>query len=215
MAALDSKKQLEDVVVGCFDRGLFSEAIQVVAECRRESNDEGRVLLMRQLKAVAEVLRFGQEGGDERYFMERYGAFVKLVHPDKCRMESKRYCEKAFVILQQCRTHSPLGVAHTNDPTDDVWWDSWDNERDSDHGDSTCDCQGDVEELEALSIDDLKDEVRRREDALWEDSSTQSLEERRQRLVRAREVLVDMMQCKETDDTEGVVLSGTEGGFLA
>src|SRR6056297_3077249 len=179
MAALSSKYQLEDTVVGCFDRGAFSEAIEIVSDedftqiLHAESREDA-VLRRRQLKAVAELLKFGLEGGDERYFMERYGTFAKLVHPDKCRMEAKQYCEKAFRILQQCRRHSShLGseaavvVAESDIHDDDVWWDSWDGKDNPYDGDnSTHDDEDDVEELAALSVDDLKEEVQKREDSL-------------------------------------------------
>ncbi|KAI8105597.1 hypothetical protein M9434_000181 [Picochlorum sp. BPE23] len=226
MAALSSKYQLEDTVVGCFDRGAFSEAIEIVSDedftqtLHAESREDA-VLRRRQLKAVAELLKFGQEGGDERYFMERYGTFAKLVHPDKCRMEAKQYCEKAFRILQQCRKHSShLGSAAAvvvdesdiHDDDDNVWWDSWDDKDNPYDGDnSTHDDEDDVEELAALSVDDLKEEVRKREDSLWGDSTTLSLEERRQRLMRAREVLADRLR-KAAAASEEVDRTG--GGFL-
>jgi len=233
MAALSSKYQLEDTVVGCFDRGAFSEAIEIVSDedftqtLHAESREDA-VLRRRQLKAVAELLKFGQEGGDERYFMERYGTFAKLVHPDKCRMEAKQYCEKAFRILQRCRRHSShLGSAAAvvvvaesdihDDDDDNVWWDSWDGKDNPYDGDnSTPDDEDDVEELAALSVDDLKEEVQKREDSLWGDSTTLSLEERRQRLVRAREMLADRLQRRKAAAASDEVdlTGGTGGGFL-
>lgn len=228
MAALSSKYQLEDTVVGCFDRGAFSEAIEIVSDedftqtLHAESREDA-VLRRRQLKAVAELLKFGQEGGDERYFMERYGTFAKLVHPDKCRMEAKQYCEKAFRILQQCRKHSShLGsaaavvVAESDiHDDDDVWWDSWDGKDNPYDGDNrTHDDEDDVEELAALSIDDLKEEVQRREDSLWGDSTAFSLEERRQRLVRAREMLADRLRKAAAASEEVALTGGAGGGFL-
>lgn len=223
MAALNSN-QLEDTVVACFDRGAFSKAIEILSDAEftqisHAESMEDSVLRRRQLRAVAELLKLGHEGGDDRYFMERHGAFAKLVHPDKCRMEATRYCEKAFRILQQCKKHSlqlaPGAAVAESDfrDGDHVWWDSWDGEdKPYDGENKTHDDQDDVEELAALSIDEMKEEVQKREDALWGDSTTLSLEERRLRLVRAREILADKVQRKVDVESEELAVRG--GGFL-
>eukprot|EP00889_Picochlorum_renovo_P001288 jgi/Picre1/28318/NNA_003724.t1 len=189
----------------CFDRGAFSEAIEIVSDedftqtLHAESREDA-VLRRRQLKAVAELLKFGQEGGDERYFMERYGTFAKLVHPDKCRMEASSTARRHFVYCSNAGN-----ILLTLDQQQQYSNNPYDGDN------STHDDEDDVEELAALSVDDLKEEVRKREDSLWGDSTTLSLEERRQRLMRAREMLADRLR-KAAAASNEVDLTG--GGFL-
>ena len=149
---------------------------------------------------------------------KRMKEFTKLVHPDKVHqnVKNREAVHEAFLILQEMKQGLHLGCddgpyrdaegVQINDGYE--WWSVWDAEEEEEE-DPCGDL--DVKHLESLSVDALRDEVRAREEALWSNSRDSKDELRRQRLLRARDVL---SQAVDDERQRTFAAVSYEGGFL-